>query len=130
MKQNISELAETIYRLKQQSDTIINMHFARVFKKAILNEQKFYVPIHRESRKKINPLIRQIDDKKYLIVFSDFAFVRIFENSDAITMKMPQILQILEHDEDIYGISLNTFHKEYSVEINRRNFSNIWKFQV
>lgn len=130
MKQNISELAQTIYRIKQQSDIVIDMHFARVFKKAILNEHQFYVPIHRESVKKINPLVAEKGKNDYLIVFTDLPFVRIDENSDAVKLKMYQILKILEHDTRIYGITINPFHKEYSLEINRKNFSNIWQFQA
>ena len=130
MKQNISELAETIYRLKQQSDNIIDMHFARVFKKAILKEQKFYLPIHREIMKRINPLLKKLNNRGYLIVFTDLPFVRIYADSDAVNMKMPQILQILENEKSIYGIIFNPFHPEYSVAINRRNFSNIWQFPI
>ena len=66
MEKNISELAETIYRMKQQSDIVIDMHFARVFKKAILNDHQFYVPIHRESVKKINPLVAARGKNDYL----------------------------------------------------------------
>ena len=66
MKQNISELAQTIYRINQQPDVIIDMHFARVFKKAVVNEHKFYVPILRESTKTISPLLKKIGGQKYL----------------------------------------------------------------
>ena len=126
MKQNISELAETIYRIKQQSDIVIDMHFARVFKKAILNEHQFYVPINRNNLTQLDYVLRKTDDKIYLVVFTDLPFVRIDDKVDAVRMKMYQILKILEQDTKIYGITINPFHKEYSLEINRKNFANIW----
>ena len=42
MKQNISELAQTIYRVKQESDKVLDLHFARVFKKSIIGLVLFF----------------------------------------------------------------------------------------
>lgn len=131
MKQNISELAETIYRIKQQPDAVIDRHFARVLKKAVIKDHKFYVPIHRESIKTIKPIVGERDERNFLIVFTDLAFVRISENLDAVPMTMFQIIQIWERcPKSVYGLSFNPFHKEYSLEINRKNFANIWQFQA
>ncbi|MBR7003095.1 MAG: SseB family protein [Neisseriaceae bacterium] len=131
MKQNISELAETIYRIKQQPDVIIDRHFARVFKKAVVNEHKFYVPILRESTKTISPLLKKIGGQKYFVVFTDLHFVRIYDYSDAVPMTMFQILPIWEiSQKEVYGITINPFHKEYNLEINRKNFANIWQYQA
>ncbi|MBO4575737.1 MAG: SseB family protein [Neisseriaceae bacterium] len=126
MKQNISELAQTIYRVKQESDKVLDLHFARVFKKSIIKEHQFYVPINRNNLTKLDYGLRKSDDKIYLVVFTDLCFVRINDNVDAVKMKMYQILKILEQDTKIYGITINPFHKEYGLEISRKNFSNIW----
>lgn len=130
MKQNISELAGAIYRVKQQSDIVIGMYFARVFKNAILNEHLFYVPMKRHDSKTITPVSLKKNGRLYITVFTDLPFVCVADNIEVKAMKMFQILQILKHNEQIYGISLNPFYKEYSLEINRKNFANIWQFQA
>ena len=57
--------------------------------------------------------------------------MRIYDYSDAVPMTMFQILPIWEiSQKEVYGITINPFHKEYNLEINRKNFANIWQYQA
>lgn len=125
---NFNALTQAVYLLNQQQNTMIEEYAATVMNQMLKNNELVYIPIHKLNGEfAFSPRIIEDNGRIFLVIFSDEQFVKKDEQTDVAQININKLVELIEADETIYGISINPFNYGFKVNISRKQIKHIKK---